>query len=93
MRNPASCVCENKDAVQLRGNHEADQRLCLTIWIVQSRYLLNPKFQASSYLLWLYSPVCFRPGRKPRRPVFSQRGSFQITSNCHTEIFDTLTCS
>ena len=46
-------------------------------YIVQSLYFLNPKFQASSYLLWLYSPVCVRPGRKPRRPVFSQRGSYK----------------
>ena len=44
-------------------------------WIVQSLFYLNPKFQASSYLLWVYSRVCVRPGRKPRRPVFSQRGS------------------
>ena len=28
------------------------------IEIVQSLYLLNPKFQASNHLLWLYSPVC-----------------------------------
>ena len=28
MGNPAFCICENKDADQLRGNHEADQRLC-----------------------------------------------------------------
>ena len=26
-------------------------------WIVQSLSFLNPKFQASSYLLWLYSLV------------------------------------
>ena len=26
--------------------------------IVQSLYLLNPMFQASSHLLWLYSPIC-----------------------------------
>ena len=39
-------------------------------WKVQYLYFLNTKFQ-----LWLYSPVCVRPGRKPRRPVFSQRGS------------------
>ena len=26
--------------------------------ITQSFYYLNSKFQASSYLLWLYSPVC-----------------------------------
>ena len=28
MRNPTFCICENKDADQLRGNREADQRLC-----------------------------------------------------------------
>ena len=28
MRNPAFCICEYKDADQLRGNREADQRLC-----------------------------------------------------------------
>ena len=25
---PGFCICENKDADQLRGNREADQRLC-----------------------------------------------------------------
>ena len=43
--------------------------------IVQSLCFLNPKFQVSSHLLWLYSLVCVGPRRKPRRPVFSQRGS------------------
>ena len=28
MRKPAFCICENKDADQLRGHREADQRLC-----------------------------------------------------------------
>ena len=28
MRKPAFCMCEIKDADQLRGNCEADQRLC-----------------------------------------------------------------
>ena len=28
MRNPAFCICENKNADQLRGDREADQRLC-----------------------------------------------------------------
>ena len=28
MRKPAFCICENKDADQLRGNRDADQRLC-----------------------------------------------------------------
>ena len=75
MRKPAFCICENKDADQLRGDREADQRLCFATRIVQSLYFLNPKFPASSHLLWLYSLVGVGPGRKPRRPVFSQRGS------------------
>ena len=28
IRKPAFCICENKDADQLRGDREADQRLC-----------------------------------------------------------------
>ena len=53
--------------------------------IVRSLYFLNLKFQASSHLLWLYSPVCVGPGRKPRRPVFSERGSFYLLfSSCST---------
>ena len=28
MRKPDFCICENKDADQLRSNREADQRLC-----------------------------------------------------------------
>ena len=75
MRKPAFCICENKDADQLRGNRKADQRLCFRYKDSQSLYFLNLKFQASSYPLWLHSAVCVGPGRKPRRPVFSQRGS------------------
>ena len=28
VRKPAFCICENKDADQLCGSREADQRLC-----------------------------------------------------------------
>ena len=43
-------ICENKDADQLRGNLEADQRLCFATWVVQYLYLLNTQFQASIHL-------------------------------------------
>ena len=77
MRKPDFCICENKDADQLRGNRaKLISAFVFAAWIVQSLYYLTPKFQASSYLLWLYSPVCVGPGRKPRRPVFSERGSY-----------------
>ena len=84
MRKTFFCICENKDADQLRGNREADQRLCFR-YIEQSLCFLNTKYQASSNLVWSYSPVCVGPGRKPRRRVFSQRGpycshSYLITS-------------
>ena len=68
MRKPAFCICENKDADQLRGNREADQCLCFRF--SDSAIPLVPKYEilASSHLLWLYSPVCVGPGRRPRRP-------------------------
>ena len=66
VRKPTFCICENKDTDQLRGNREADQRLCFfATLIVQSLYFLNPKFQVSSHLLWLCRPVCVGPARKP----------------------------
>ena len=34
------------------------------------------QFQDSSFLLSLYRPVCVRPGREPRKSVFSRRGSY-----------------
>ena len=43
--------------------------------IVHFLFLLNPKFQVSTLLLGLHMSVCVRLGRKPRRPVFSLRGS------------------
>ena len=73
MRKPAFCICENKDADQLRGNRETDQCLCFRY--MDSTIPLLSKSEISSRLLWLDSLVCVRPGRKLRRPVFSQRGS------------------
>ena len=46
MRKPAFCICENKDADQLRGNREADQRLCFGY--TDSTTPLLPKSQISS---------------------------------------------
>ena len=43
----------------------ADQHLCSPHRYVEPLYFLNPKFQASSDLLWLHTLVCVRPGRTP----------------------------
>ena len=46
MRKPAFCICENKDADQLRGNPEADQHLCFRN--IASTIPLLPKYIISS---------------------------------------------
>ena len=46
MRKPAFCICENKDADQLRGNREADQRLCFRY--TDSTFPLLPKSEILS---------------------------------------------
>ena len=43
---PAFCICENKDTDQLRGNREADQRLCFRY--TDSTIPLLPKSEISS---------------------------------------------
>ena len=50
MRNPTFCICENKDADLLRGNREADQRLC-------SRYIDRtiPLLSKSECTAWFVS--------------------------------------
>ena len=83
VRKPAFYISENKDADQLRGNSITANLICVFVFatrILQSLYFLNPKFQASSYLLWLYIPVCVAPVQKRRKPLFSQRGSYSIHS-------------
>ena len=57
MRIPAYCICENKDADQLRGNREADQRLCFRY--IASTIPLQPKSVISTLLP---SSVVAQPG-------------------------------
>ena len=46
MRKPAFCISENKDADQLRGKREADQRLCFRY--MDSTISLLLKYKISS---------------------------------------------
>ena len=57
VRKPDFCICENKDADQLRGNREADQRLCFRC--KDSTIPLFPKSEISSILP---SSVAAQPG-------------------------------
>ena len=63
MRKPAFCICENKDADQLRGDCEADQRLCFRY--IDTTIPLLSKSEISSFEP--SSVACVGPGRKPHR--------------------------
>ena len=63
MTKPVFCICEKKGTDQLHGyqlcgSRAADQRLCFHNIDSTIPLLSKSKFQASSYLLWLCSPVC-----------------------------------
>ena len=60
--------------------------------IVQFLLFLNPKFQASSHLLCLYSSVCVGPGRKPKLFLFSCTGSNNYHWLYKTEHSEAKTC-
>ena len=59
MRKPAFCICENKDADQLRGNREADQRLCLRY--TDSTVPLLPKSDRETRVRSSAGSVCLFP--------------------------------
>ena len=62
MRKPTICICENKDADQLRSNCEADQRLCFRYTDstippllksgISRFYLFSVTVQAGLYRTW-----------------------------------------
>ena len=67
MRKQTFCICEIKDADQLRGSVKLISAFVFATQIVQPLYFLNTKLQASSHIQGLYSPVCAGPGWKLER--------------------------
>ena len=62
MRKPTFCICENKDADQLRGNREADQRLCFryidsTIPLLSKSEIFKPLSIFCSCTTWFVSDL------------------------------------
>ena len=87
MRKPVFAYAKTKTQISCVVTVQLISAFVFAKWIVQSLFYLNPKFRASSHVLALYSPVCVRPGRKPRRPVFSQRGSInRDTDRCRRHL-------
>ena len=76
MGKPTSCIGENKGADQLRGNREADQRLCFRFSDSTIPPLLNSKI--SSFLpssVTVQAGLC-RTCSETILLVFSRGGSF-----------------
>ena len=69
MRKPTFCICKNKDADQLHGNREADQRLCFCY--INSIIPLLSIYEISS--LWP-SCVAVQPGFCGTRPETPKTG-------------------
>ena len=75
MRKPDFAYAKTKAQISFAVTAKLISAFVFATRIVQFLFYLNPKFQASSSFLSLYRSVCVGPGRKPRRPVFSRRGS------------------
>ena len=83
MGKPTICIDENKGTDQVTA--KLISAFVFATRIVHFLFYLNPKFQASSSLLLLCSPVCVGPGRKPQR--FSHEGAHllpQVTQLAHS---------
>ena len=80
MGKPTICIGENKDADQLRSNAKLISAFVFATRIVQFLFYLNPKFQASSYFLCLYSLICVGPVRKPHCCFFHEAAQIMLGS-------------
>ena len=79
MRKPDFCICENKDADQLRGNHKADQRLCFryadtTIPLLPMHKILSLK--ASSVVV--KPGLCRTWSKTPKTDFLTEANMFHV---------------
>ena len=87
MGKPTICKCENKGADQLRGNREADQRLCFRY--TDSTIPLLSKSKISSLLpasVTVHSDLC-RTCSETTLLVFPRGGSFGVAFAEHVGTF------
>ena len=80
VRKPAFCICENKDADQLRGSREADQHLCFHY--TDSTTPLLPKSEISRLKLSSQPGLCRTWSETPKTGFLTTRlNSFSLFSN------------
>ena len=68
MRKPDFAYAKTKAQVSRAVTAQLISAFVFATQIVQFLYSLNLKFQGSSHLLCVHSPVFVGPGWKPRRP-------------------------
>ena len=81
MRKPAFAFAKTKTQISCAVTAQMISAFVFATWIVQYLFFLNPKFPVSSHLLWLYSPVCVGPGRKPQDRFSHNEAHFRINFN------------
>ena len=91
MRKPAFCICENKDADQLRGNREADQRLCFRY--IDSTIPLLPIYKISSLQssCVVVQPGLCRTRSETPKTGFVLHGSVKVMTNIEVLLLQALT--
>ena len=79
MGKPTNCIGENKGADQLRGNREADQRLCFRYSDSTIPPLLNPKISSFQLFFVLVQAGLCRTCSETTFLVLPRGGSFILT--------------
>ena len=88
MRKPAFCICENKDADQLRSNRQADQRLCFHY--IDSAIPLLPKSEISSFLpcsVPVQPGLCQTWSETPKTGFLTTKLNFAVKTKTQTKWF------
>ena len=76
MEKPTICICENKDADQLRGNREADQRLCFRYTDSTLPVLLKSEISSILPASVTIQPALCRTCSEDALLVFPRDGSY-----------------
>ena len=79
MRKPTICICENKDADQLRGNWEADYCLCFRYMDSTTPLLSKAKISSLKPSFVTVQPSLCRTWSEPKLLVFSRTSSFVLS--------------
>ena len=76
MRKPVFFICENKTRISCEVTAQLISAFVFAAWIVRFLFSLNPTFQASRNLLWLYSPVLSDLVGNPENRFFHNEAHF-----------------